>query len=33
MLLHQHTGIDPRTEQKAHLQLTTGAPDLVAAAI
>jgi integrase len=33
MLLHQHAGIDPRTEPKAHLQLTTGAPDLVEAAI
>jgi hypothetical protein len=32
-LLHQHAGIDARVENKAHLQLTTGAPDLVAAAI
>ncbi len=33
MLLHQHAGIDVRAEPKAHLQLSTGAPDLVAAAI
>jgi hypothetical protein len=33
MLLHQHAGIDVHAEPKAHLQLSTGAPDLVAAAI
>ena len=33
MLLHQHAGIDVRAEPKAHLQLSTGAPDLVTAAI
>lgn len=32
-LLHQHAGIDARAEKKAHLQLTTGAPHLVTAAI
>jgi len=31
--LHQHAGIDVHIEKKAHLQLTTGAPDLVTAAI
>jgi hypothetical protein len=33
MLLHQHAGIDAQAEKKAHLQLATGALDLVAAAI
>lgn len=33
LLLHQYAGIDARAEPRAHLQLTTGAPDLVAAAI
>jgi hypothetical protein len=33
LLLHQHAGIDAQVEPSAHLQLTTGAPDLVAAAI
>jgi len=33
LLLHQHAGIDVHIEKKAHLQLTTGAPDLVTAAI
>jgi len=32
-LLHQHAGVDVHTEKKAHLQLSTGAPSLVAAAI
>jgi len=31
-LLHQHAGINVKVEKKAHLQLSTGAPDLVAAA-
>ena len=31
-LLHQHAGIDVKVEKKAHLQLSTGASDLVAAA-
>jgi hypothetical protein len=33
LLLHQHAGIDAQVEPSAHLQLATGAPDLVAAAI
>ena len=33
LLLHQHAGVDAQAEPGAHLQLTTGAPDLVAAAI
>lgn len=32
-LLHLHVGIDAVAEPKAHLQLATGAPDLIAAAI
>jgi hypothetical protein len=32
-LLHLHAGIDAVAEPKAHLQLATGAPDLIAAAI
>jgi hypothetical protein len=33
LLLHQFAGIDVRAEPRTHLHLTTGAPDLVAAAI
>lgn len=33
LLLHQHAGVDACFEKKAHLQLSSGAPDLVAAAI
>jgi hypothetical protein len=33
LLLHQCAGIDVRAEPRAHLQLTTGAPGLVTAAI
>jgi hypothetical protein len=33
LLLHQHAGVDACFEKKAHLQLSNGAPDLVAAAI
>ena len=33
LLLHQHAGVDAQAEPGTHLQLTTGAPDLVAAAI
>ena len=33
LLLHQHAGVDACLEKKAHLQLSTGAPNLVAAAI
>jgi hypothetical protein len=32
-LLHLHAGIDAVAEPKAHLQLATGAPDLIAAAV
>jgi hypothetical protein len=32
-LLHLHVGIDATAEPKAHLQLATGAPDLIATAI
>ena len=32
-LLHLHAGIDARTEPMMHLQLSTGAPDLIAAAV
>jgi hypothetical protein len=33
LLLHQHAGVDAQAEPSTHLQLATGAPDLVAAAI
>ena len=33
LLLHQHAGVDAQAEPGTHLQLATGAPDLVAAAI
>ena len=33
LLLHQHAGVDAQAEPRTHLQLATGAPDLVAAAI
>src|SRR5574337_273930 len=33
LLLHQYAGVDTQADPKTHLQLTTGAPDLVAAAI
>jgi hypothetical protein len=33
LLLHQHAGVDAHAEPGTHLQLATGAPDLVAAAI
>ena len=32
-LLHLHAGVDVRAEPKMHLQLSTGAPDLIAAAV
>lgn len=32
-LLHLHAGIDVRAEPRMHLQLSTGAPDLIAAAV
>ena len=32
-LLHLHAGVDARTEPMMHLQLSTGAPDLIAAAV
>jgi integrase len=32
-LLHHHAGIDARAEPRMHLQLSTGAPDLIAAAV
>ena len=33
LLLHQHAGVDAQAEPSTHLQLATGAPDLVVAAI
>ena len=33
LLLHQHAGVDAQAEPSTHLQLATGASDLVAAAI
>jgi hypothetical protein len=33
LLLHQHAGVDPSADAKTHLQLSTGAADIVEAAI